>query len=213
MWVNVVKEVTPTHSKHTNTYWSVFNVRCIIYNMHIICLTVGFSKAVWRRRDQCCCCFYFSLWNKWYRPSRSSSRRWFGCSFFLFIPSHIHPPSPSQQPSARTAICCSPHKYTQHPGVPYTGEKLSIPVSFLYGSVRVRAHTNTHTHCYTTDDGREKKNYTYIIKPNFCECRFLFGGGSGGNGARIDICKLSNATATAILLQSTAAAFAPYIMK
>lgn len=41
--------------------------------------------------------------------------------------------------------------------------------------------------------------YVEKKKSNFCKCRFLFG---GGNGAPVDICKLSNATTTAILLSA-----------
>jgi len=170
MWVKsfnsavVVKGVTPC-TLETHKYWSVLNVRCIIYNMHIICLTMGFSKAVWRRRVQCCC-FYFSLWNKWYRPSPFVLATMVRAFFFSFHPSRVHPPSPTQQPSARTAICCGPHKYTQHPGVPYPGEKLSIPVSFLRLGSRARAHepTHTHTHSLLRDRRRKrKKKFTHIL--------------------------------------------------
>lgn len=110
-------------------------------------------------------------------------------------------------------------RYTQHPGVPYAGEKLSIPVSFLRGSLRARTQTYTthiphipHVYTYTyvrinvydeTGDGIGNKIYVYTT----CVCvekkRPTFASADSYSAAATavlpvmapaDICKLSNAT-------------------
>lgn len=83
--------------------------------------------------------------------------------FYFLLPralDHDHPP-----PRLQTTICSPQIHITQHPGVPYTGEKLSISVSFLRLGSRARAlaaHTHSKRPTTTTEaaDGRKEKNIT-----------------------------------------------------
>lgn len=164
-----------TFSKYPNTELRLTFDTIYYYNM----FDDGYfpnSPQRWRRWDHCFLVF-FSPWNKWYRrPSRSSPTTVQALFFLSSSPralNHDHPP-----PWLQTAICSPQIHITQHPGVPYTGEKLSIPVSFLRLGSRARALA-AHTLEATDDDGGRKKRKKYntcihiYLMPNFWKCRFL----------------------------------------